>query len=211
MPSEQSITDFLPGLIAGDSVAEQRIWHHFFANLCRVAQKRLAGGRVRAADEEDVANSAMASVCRRLQRGDYPEANTGDDLWRLLVAVTERKARNLLRNEVRQKRGGGKVTGESVFNGLESSHARGLDAIASAEPSPEFTVTMAEIMQRLLNALDNQARQIALLKIEGHQNQEIAAKMGRSRATVERKLALIRSIWSTVIDAEIEDDSSLIR
>src|SRR3954471_20411124 len=161
MSSEQSITDLLPALIDGNSIAEQRVWDHFFANLCRVAHHRLASGRVRGGDEEDIALGAFASVCRRLQRGDFPELNSRDDLWRLLVAVTERKAYKLLRDERRQKRGGGRLNGESVFQNLDSSQAQGFDAIADAKPTPEFAATMAEIVRNLLSALDDQARQIA--------------------------------------------------
>jgi RNA polymerase sigma factor (sigma-70 family) len=208
MPFEQSITDLLPALIAGDSVAEHRVWDAFFANLCRVAHHRLTAGRIRGADEEDVAISAFASVCRRLQRGDFPELNSRDDMWRLLVTVTERKAYTLLRDERRQKRGGGKLNGESVFQNLESSQGHhGLDAIASAEPSPEFEATMAEVVRNLLGALDEQTRRIALLKVEGHRNEDIAAQLGRSIPTIERKLKLIRSIWSEKADVEDINDS----
>src|SRR5262249_55585889 len=110
MWQEQSITEFLPGVIKGDSPAQPRGSAHFFARLCRAARDRLAGGRVRMADEEDAAASAFASVCRRLQRGDFPELQHREELWRLLVTVTERKALTLLRDEARQKRGGGKVS-----------------------------------------------------------------------------------------------------
>jgi DNA-directed RNA polymerase specialized sigma24 family protein len=204
MPSVPSITDLLPSLVEGDSIAEQRIWDHFFANLCRVAHRRLSAGGARGA-AEDVALSAFDSVCRRLREGDFPGVAKREDLWRLLVKVTERKALTLLRDERRQKRGGGKVFGESVFRGLDSSAAGGLDAIASAEPSPEFLVSMAEVMRNLLGALDDQSRQIALLKVAGHSNDEIASKLDRSLATIERKLKLIRSIWSELIDAERAD------
>jgi RNA polymerase sigma factor (sigma-70 family) len=200
MPSEQSITELLPDLIDGDSVAEQRVWDHFFGSLCRVAHHRLASVRVRGGDEEDVAIGAFASVCRRLQRGDFPDLNSRDGLWRLLVTVTERKAFKLLRDERRLKRGGGKLNGESVFQNLDSSQAKGFDAIASAEPSPEFEAAMAEVVRNLLSALDDQARQVALLKVEGHRNEDIATKLGRSVPTIERKLRLIRSTWATMTD-----------
>jgi DNA-binding CsgD family transcriptional regulator len=36
---------------------------------------------------------------------------------------------------------------------------------------------------------------VALWKMEGHTNEEIAAKLQRSAGTVERKLQLIRRIW----------------
>src|SRR5262245_18210776 len=118
MSREQSITDLLPRLLAGDSRAQERVLDYSFAILCRVAHHRLTAGRVRAADEEDIALSAFASVCKRLQRGDFPDINNRDDLWRLLATVTERKALTLLRNERRKKRGGGKLNGESVFQNL---------------------------------------------------------------------------------------------
>ena len=40
-----------------------------------------------------------------------------------------------------------------------------------------------------------QLRTIALLKLEGHTNDEIAARIGRSVPTVERRLRLIRQTW----------------
>jgi DNA-directed RNA polymerase specialized sigma24 family protein len=200
MSSDQSITELLPRLINGDSIAEKRIWDAFFANLCRVAHHRLAGRGARGADEEDVALSAFASVCRRLQRGDFPELNSRDELWRLLVTVTERKAHTLLRDERRQKRGGGKLSGESVFQNLDSSQPCGLDAIASADPTPEFEAAMAEAIRNLLSALDEPTRQIALLKVAGHRNEDIATQLNRSLPTIERKLKLIRSTWTAVMD-----------
>jgi DNA-directed RNA polymerase specialized sigma24 family protein len=196
MSAEHSITELIPALMDGESVACQAVWDQFFVKLCRVAQYKLSG-MTRIADEEDVALSALASVCRRLKRGDYPEVSSRDELWRLLVAVTQRKALNLLRDEGRQKRGGGRVAGESVFCGIDSSSAGGIDFVASAEPSPEFVATMSETLERMFSALDEQERQVAALKLEGHTNEDIAGKLGRSVATVERKLKLIRSVWSS--------------
>jgi len=43
------------------------------------------------------------------------------DLWRLLVALTERKACNLVRDERRQKRGVGDVVGEARLYRPDSS------------------------------------------------------------------------------------------
>jgi len=203
MSSDQSITDLLPRLLEGDSIAERHVWDAFFANLCRVAHRRLAGRRTRGGDEEDVAIGAFASVCRRLKRGDYPELNSRDGLWRLLVAVTERKAYTLLRDERRKKRGGGKLDGESVFQKFNSSQALGLDAIASAEPSPDFEAAMTETIRNLLGALDETLRQIALLKVEGYRNDDIAVKLGKSVPTIERKLRVIRSTWSEMVDEDV--------
>ena len=63
---------------------------------------------------------------------------------------------------------------------------------------------MAESCRRLLEMLSTQElRDVAVWKLEGYTNEEMTAKMkngqGRSLATVERKLALIRAIWAKEI------------
>jgi DNA-directed RNA polymerase specialized sigma24 family protein len=56
---------------------------------------------------------------------------------------------------------------------------------------------LTEECGRLLDALDSDVlRSVAVWKMEGYSNAEIAAKLGRSESTVERKLNLIRQIWS---------------
>ena len=68
--------------------------------------------------------------------------------------------------------------------------------IIGKEPTPEFAAQVAEECQRLLDGLgDDELRMLALWKMEGYTNAEIAAKLGRSQPTVERKLRLIRSRW----------------
>jgi DNA-directed RNA polymerase specialized sigma24 family protein len=55
---------------------------------------------------------------------------------------------------------------------------------------------LAEELQRLLDLLeDEELVQIALLKLEGCTNPEIADRVDRSLPTVERRLRLIRSTW----------------
>jgi DNA-directed RNA polymerase specialized sigma24 family protein len=50
--------------------------------------------------------------------------------------------------------------------------------------------------RRLLEALgDETLRQIALLRMEGYNDSEIAARLGCGVRTVGRKLELIRKIW----------------
>jgi DNA-directed RNA polymerase specialized sigma24 family protein len=63
-------------------------------------------------------------------------------------------------------------------------------------PTPEETVVMAEEMARLLDRLPDDIRVIAVWKFEGRTNQEIAAKLGYTVRTIERKVKLIRKRWS---------------
>ena len=73
----------------------------------------------------------------------------------------------------------------------------GLEQIIGSEPTPEFAAQVAEECQRLLSRLgDAELRQIAVWKMEAYSNKEIAAKLGCVVRTVERKLGLIRTLWS---------------
>jgi DNA-directed RNA polymerase specialized sigma24 family protein len=56
---------------------------------------------------------------------------------------------------------------------------------------------MNEQCDRLMAALtDDQLRQIARRRLEGYTNAEIAKELGVIERTVERRLQLIRSLWS---------------
>ena len=71
-----------------------------------------------------------------------------------------------------------------------------VDQQKSASGGPETISAMADGFRALLGRLgDATLRQIALWKLDGHTNAEIARLLGRSEATVERKLKLIRELW----------------
>jgi DNA-directed RNA polymerase specialized sigma24 family protein len=56
---------------------------------------------------------------------------------------------------------------------------------------------MAEECQRLLGMLtEPDLRSVALWKLEGYTNEEIAAKLGCVERTVERKVRRIRAVWN---------------
>ena len=56
---------------------------------------------------------------------------------------------------------------------------------------------MAEEYERLVARLgDADLRRVAVWKMEGYSNKEIATKLGCVPRTVERKLGLIRTLWS---------------
>src|SRR5262245_33221336 len=188
----ESVSVWIDDLKAGRQAAAGPLWQRYFERLVRLAQKRLAGARRAAADEEDVALSAFNSFCRAAEAGRFPQLNDRDDLWRLLVVITERKASNQKRDQNRLKRGGGKVVGESVFRKASDQSALegGIADVTGREPTPAFAAQLAEECQRLMAALDDDTlRQIAVAKMEGYSNEEISQRFGLALRTVERKLA----------------------
>jgi DNA-directed RNA polymerase specialized sigma24 family protein len=200
---DDDVTRWVHDLAQGDEGAAQRIWERYFDRMVRLARKKLGQDRGRAVDEEDVALSALKSFCRAATEGRFPHLNDRDDLWRLLVIVTVRKAQRELERQHAQKRGGGKVRGESAFLGRgDASSGGGIGQVLGSEPTPEFAVMMAEQCARLLDRLpEDSLRAVALLKLEGYSIIEIARKADCSLRTANRRLARIRELWADDIRA----------
>ena len=196
MSAPDSVTNWLVQLKTGDPVAAQELWERYYPRIVALARKRLAGARRREEDEDDVGLSAFASFCRGAQEGRFPLLTDRDNLWRLLVVITARKALDLLERQRRLKRGGGRLRGESAFLDPAGSGQDGIEEVVGDEPTPEFANQVAEECQRLLEKLgDEKLRALAVWKMEGHTNDEVAGRLGIARATVERRLRVIRKLW----------------
>lgn len=180
----------------GDAAAAQRLWQHYYERLLRLARAKLGSANRRVSDEEDVVLSAFHSFYQAAVTGRFPCLEDRDDLWKLLVVFTARKAIDHLRDCHRQKRGGGEIRGESAFHAGGDDGAGGFEQVVGTEPTPEFAALMCEQYESLLDQLsDESLRQIALLRLENYTVDEIAEKLHCSVRTVKRRLALIRAVW----------------
>jgi DNA-directed RNA polymerase specialized sigma24 family protein len=185
MSSEDSVSQWLAQLKDGDALAAQKLWERYFRRLVGLARLKLQGSPRRTADEEDVALSAFASFCEGAEHGRFPQLADRDNLWRLLVVLTVRKARQLLRGEGRKKRGGGVAPEDAV-----------LEEVVCREPTPEFAAQVADECRRLLGLLgDADLEQVAVAKMEGYSNDEIARRLGCAPRSVSRRLQVIRTLW----------------
>jgi DNA-directed RNA polymerase specialized sigma24 family protein len=196
MPSEGSVTHWIDLLKAGERAAAQPLWEAYCHRLAALARRKLQDTPRAAADEEDAALSAFASFCRRAEQGQFPRLHDRNDLWQVLVMLTARKAAQLARNACREKRGGGKILREGDLPGADGSGEGGLAQVVGREPTPDFAAQMAEECRRRLEQLpDPELRSIALWKMEGYTNDEIAERVGCVPRTVERRLRVIRALW----------------
>ncbi|HEX8201974.1 MAG TPA: ECF-type sigma factor [Isosphaeraceae bacterium] len=194
---EGSVTRWIRDLRDGHDIdaASRELWRRYFDQLVRRARARLRAAPRGPADEEDVALSAFDSVCRGIAAGRFADLGGRDDLWRLLVAITVRKAVNQIKHEHRRKRGGGRVVGEDAREGADPDGDTWAQVLGR-EPDPSLAAMMVEECQRLLDGLrDDSLRRVALLKMEGYGNEEIARVQDCGLRTVERKLGVIRATW----------------
>ena len=196
-PHFSTVSQWIAQLKTGDAHAAQRLWETYFQRMVQLARQRLEGAPRRAADEEDVALSAFKSFCLGAQAGRFSKLIDADSLWPLLMAITANKSVDLIRENNRQKRGG---TGKGIEDGAKmSTHESSLSDLISREPTPEFAAQISDNLQHLLKVLDATGdpdlRRIAILKMDGYSNQDIAESVGCVRRSVERKLQLIAGLW----------------
>lgn len=193
MGSKASITIWLDRLKAGDAEATERIWNRYFMQVVRLAKWKLRGLPRGAADEEDVAIAAFHSFYRAVAKQNLPQMDNRADLWRLLFALTTRKAIDQRRQQDAARRGG-----VAQANATVPIADATLEELLSREPDPVFATLVKDEFGRLLDQLpddDLHLRQIVVLKLEGHTNEDIARRCGCSLRTVERRLWLIRQTW----------------
>ena len=181
-------------------VAARLVWGRYFQELLVLARNHLSA-RIRSReDEEDVLQSMYKSFCIRQRRGDFDLANR-DELWNLLVRITLRKARNTANRHLQGKRDVRREDAEAADRPGEEPLGTILDQIDSDGPTPAEAALLNEALERRFQMLkDPDLRQIALWKLEGYTNPEIATKLDCTVRTVERKLERIRTYWETARD-----------
>lgn len=189
MGHEESVSHWIAQVQTGDSLAINQIWQRYYSRLVERARRQLGKQNSPVSDEEDVAISVFESFYRAAREGRFPDLSDRDSLWRLLIKMTARKVIDRRRYENRQRRGGETKT--------LSIHApddeRDLIEVVGDEPTPEFVTMMVESCDRLLGHLqDDSLRSIAVKKMEGYSNAELASEIGCSERTIERRLNLIR-------------------
>lgn len=187
--TERSITRLIADLKNGDEEAAQRIWEHFFDRLCQLARHKVGRTSRRARDEEDLALSAFDALFRGAREGRFRKLDSSDDLWMLLAQITTNKAISHWRHATRRKE-----VGESMRP--EEWERKALAPVLEGQPTEEFLETLSLTAREFLERLDGTTRQVAMLRLEGHGNAEMAERIGRSVRSVERYLFVIRAKWS---------------
>jgi DNA-directed RNA polymerase specialized sigma24 family protein len=180
---EGSVTRMIPALQRGEQQAVQVLWKRYFEPMVGVAEARLRGTPCRAGGAEDVAADAFLRFCADVQKkGRFPDLSSRDNLLRLLFWFTVCEAGDFRKRETRRHR---------VVRGDSALGEAGFEPYKGREPAPEGQAQLASLLAKLPDE-KLQLRSITLLRLEGLSNDEIAAERKLSRATVERRFAMIR-------------------
>lgn len=194
------VTIWIDELRQSDENAARNIWQHFVLRLQASARKKLRLSTRQLYDEEDAAQSAFHSLCAGISNGRFPELGDRQSLWQLLLVITSRKIARRHRYDQRQRRDVRRTLHESVFSTpVKGSAEGGLQQAPSREPTPEFSAEFVDVCDSLFNSLDDpELLRVATLRIEGHNDTEIAEKLNCSRRTIQRRLEVIRRHWEAL-------------
>ncbi len=189
--ADHSVTQLIEQVKVADPQAAQQLWRRYFERLLPLARARLRRRPDAAIDAEDVLVSVFDRFFRAAQEDRFGRLNDRDDLWQILLMLTERQAASQVRRAAAAKRGG-----DSPLSGGAGGHAMELVHVADPAPGPEFAAAFNDSLARAITRLtDDKTREVALLRMEGYENREIAERLEISLSSVERKLRVIREVW----------------
>jgi len=172
--------------------AARRVWEHFSSRLFAIARRKLRLDTRRVYDEEDAVQSMFRSICTGMAEGRFPDLRDRDSLWSLMLVITSQKISNRHRFDQQQRRDIRRTLSDSIFTNSEQSEG----ILLSREPTPEFAAELEETCQHLFETLDDpDLKQIALFRLEGYTDEEIAEKLNCSRRMVQRRMTMIRRAW----------------
>jgi len=195
---EHSVSEWLAALKADESIAGHRIWDRYMEKVARLALRRMGNASRRVADEYDVVAEVFNDFLLGVREGRFERLSGRDDLWQVLAMLTERKAVNVVRRGLAAKRGRGRVQGESALDRRPAtgSVGPGMGQFAGREPSPDFAVDLADMLNHVLRGLaDETLRSLVRDTLAGYTQDEMAQRHGISVPTVQRKLRLVREKW----------------
>ena len=209
MNAKRSFSRLVEKVRQGDLAAADDLADSFFNQAIFLAKDQLPNSPTPAADFEDLAISALKSFCIRIRDGKIEYL--GDrELVGALRKIVKAKTNRLFEHHFAEKRDARKVKGAfdpapetERCEKLEDQFTLFLDGdelIVDPEDQPAVARILESLQSELhglfktlLNRLDEHPRRALLMLLEQDlSNEELARRLGRSVASVERYRQLIR-------------------
>jgi RNA polymerase sigma-70 factor (ECF subfamily) len=160
----------------GDQAAAAALFARYSDRVRALASNRCGGPMATRFDSDDVVQSVFRTFFHGIQQSTYQVPADGQ-MWGLLLVLALNKIRTLVGHHQAAKR--------------DVNRTRSADPI---HPTPATATAdfLAVVVEDLMSHLPETNRLIVQLRLEGHEVKEIAARIGRSRRTVERVLSDFR-------------------
>jgi RNA polymerase sigma factor (sigma-70 family) len=178
----ESLNYLLERWLAGDQQAAATLWHRHARRLIGLARKTLSPELARDCDPEDVVQSVYLKFFAAA-RSSVLALKTGEDLWRLLVAITRNKIRDQYKRRQAQKR----------QSGAKENPEFDLTVLRDRQPMPGEQAALADEVNRLIGAFKPHYRPIVALRLDGWKLDEIARATKHHERTVRRVLKRVQA------------------
>ena len=189
MSQDGSVSHWIGRLKNGRDSAARYIWERYRRPMQSLARAELGDSPRSVSDDEDVVIRAFEAFLRRTSEGAYGTMQTRDDLWRLLIAITRTYAWKQSRFLARMRR---RMTVKDP-----RANEWMLRQLASSCPPPDVLASVSDSLCVLIDRLeDPELQEVAMGRLNGLTNEEIATSQDRSVRTIERRLVLIRNVWN---------------
>jgi RNA polymerase sigma-70 factor (ECF subfamily) len=193
-PSVGHVSDrsLLRRLQQGHTDASTELYLRYAQRLMAVAASQTAADLAPRVDPEDIVQSVFRTFFRRATLGQYtvPE---GEELWKLLLVIALNKIRATAAFHRADKRDVKRTSGGEAY-----------ELALQSEPTGDETALslLRMVIEDLLQNLPEAHRKIIELRIEGHDVNEIASAVQRSKRSVERELQDFRYRLQALIEKD---------
>lgn len=172
----------------GQQEAATELYRRYAPRVHGLARRQCSSRLARRVDADDIVQSVFCAFFQAVRKGYY-DVPDGEDLWRLLLVIAL--------NKVRANRTFHQAARRDV---RLTASATTLKSRKHRKDSTGMLLCIA--LQEALQQLDPTERRMVELLIQGHEVAEIAAKVGRSKRTVERNLQAVRQKLSRLLEGE---------
>jgi RNA polymerase sigma-70 factor (ECF subfamily) len=178
---------------AGDEEAARQLFDKYMERLVALARRRISQRMASRVDPEDIVQSVFRTFFGRLRAGQF-QIEDQDDLCKLLMRITVHKTLRQVAFHRAAKRN------PALEKGQQDAVDDRLLEVLDSEPTPEATVTFVDQLEHFLARLRPEERQVLEMRLQGHSNEEIAAKLNiKHDRTIRRIVERIRGM------AELEE------
>ncbi len=171
----------------GQEDAATEFYRRYASRVHGLAKRQCSSRLSRRVDADDIVQSVFCAFFQAVRKGYY-DVPDGEDLWRLLLVIALNKMRSSQTFHLAARRDVRLTASVTHLKSRKQTGAKGM--------------LLCMALDEALGQLEAPQRRMVELLIEGHEVAEIAAKLGRSKRTVERNLQEVRQKLTLLLEGE---------